>query len=214
MRITKEETAGWQAALRGMRNPLNSWDRSDSEFWPGGFTIGPKDLKLAQNLVKAGTEHGKFARMIQVWVDVEAPLYWWKEFDTYRAGVEKNSCSTMHKIMSRRLTVNDFEISEEYPEQNNWWNSTIQSLNYWISRYEKVDTNELKEWCFRSVVERLPSAYIQKRTVMMSYAALRNIYFQRRNHKLSEWREFCRWVESLSYAGELICIEKDKGAEE
>ncbi len=200
MKIEHTETAGWLPALRGMRNPLNSWDRADSSFINDICILGPNDLKLAQNLSRAGSEHAKFLRMVICYADITAPLYWWKQFDTYRMGVEKNSCSTMHKIMSRPLTVEDFEI-----EGVGIFENILTTLNYYIGVYQAGNN---KEDCFRRVVQLLPNSYIQKRTVMMSYAALRNIYFQRRNHKLTEWREFCRWIESLSYAGELICIEK------
>lgn len=208
MKFEHTETAGWMPAIRGMRNPMNSWDRSDSLWLNGVFVdFGPNDLKLARSLTLAGSEHSKFARMIQVYVDISAPLYWWKEFDTYRAGVEKNSCSTMHKIMSRMLEVEDFAVDE----WDDLMDRTADLLNYNISQYKKgIYPKEDQEGYFRNVVQLLPSSYIQKRTVMLSYAALRNIYFQRRHHKLSEWHEFCRWAETLPYAGDLITLEADK----
>lgn len=200
MNIDKTEVYGFEAAIRrGMRNPLNSWDKSDSKFFFTKVTLGNNDLDLAQRLIKGGTEHSKFLRFIIVWCDMELPLYLWKEFDTYKF-VEKNSCSTMHKITSRELTYNDFEY-ESWSVNNQIY---IDYINYLIRDYKAVEEKELKEHIFRKIVQDLPSSYLQKRTIVTNYAELRNMYKQRRNHKLNEWHKICDWIKSLPYAEELI----------
>lgn len=199
MKIDKTEVFGFDAALRGMRNPMNSWNKSDSyksrrTLYPE-FIIGPKDLELAHKLIVAGTEHSKFLRFITVWADIEAPLYFWKEYDTYKHG-EKNSCSTMHSITSRPLTKDDFE----WDECNLWQSMTVDNLNDLIEAYKK-ETNKLcKMDIFREIIQDLPSAYLQKRTITTNYAELRNMRKQRENHRLIEWHKVVEWIDSLEYS--------------
>ena len=198
-------------AIQGMRNPKNSWHLMDSSEpeEDGNCQLGEKDLRLAQMLTLAGTEHSKFLRFIPVCFDINAPFYWWKEFDTYKF-VEKNSCSTMHKLTSRPLTLRDFSFDTvtEYREaQVEHLNELIETYNAYNGDNEE-DAAYRKE-VFRELIQDLPSAFMQKRTVITNYAELRNIYFQRRNHKLEEWREFCTWmIRELPYCEELICLEK------
>lgn len=241
LKIEKVETVGWEAATRGMRNPMNSWKKSDSFFCgspeccftddecnPGcagygqGFNIGEADLDLMTRLRNAGTDHRKFMRMIAVYLDITAPLYWWKEFKTYRAGrkfgddepgivdegyleydIEMNSCSTMHKIASKEFTLEDFSHEHLFPTAKKNLEYTIDILNGYRDQY-CVDTNpELKKEYWWQMIQLLPSSYNQRRTVMLNYEVLANIYKSRRNHKLDEWRTFCDWVEDLPYS-ELI----------
>jgi hypothetical protein len=198
-------------AIQGMRNPMNSWHLMDSSEpdAAGNCELGEKDLNLAKRLTLAGTEHGKFLRFIQVCFDLNAPLYLWKEFDTYKF-VEKNSTSTMHRLTSRDLVPHDFS----FDSMTEYRNAQIRHLNDLIKAYKsrEGDSEEdaaYRKAVFRELVQDLPSAYMQKRTVITNYAELRNIYFQRRNHKLEEWREFCDWmIKELPYAKELICHEK------
>lgn len=208
IKIEFTEVVGWIAAIRGARNPMNSWSQSDTSYGLGedyihDMEIGPRDLKLLRNLANAGPDHGKYLRFIQVYCDITGPIYWLKEMDTYRMGVEKNSCSTMHKIHSRDLEVDDF--SHDRNNVPGWLEYTISVLNACRERF--LDTND-KRWWY-SMIQILPSSYNQRRTYMFSYAALRNIYHARKHHKLDEWREFCRWVESLPYS-ELITGEISK----
>ena len=205
IKIEYTEVVGIGHAIRGMRNPMNSWDKSDSEFiydshdW-ASFRVGEKDMELAQKLNKGGSVHAKYRRMIVVYCDIVAPLYWWKEFDTYRAGVEKNSCSTMHKIHSKEFTMDDF--STDHLDENS--KSHLQSLIYCLERARIMMKNSRseknkKEWWWQ-MIQLLPSSYNQRRTVMMSYEALANMYRWRKDHKLDEWRTFCSWIESLPYS--------------
>lgn len=198
-------------ALLGMRNPMNSWHLMDSSEpdQAGNCRIGEKDLNLAQRLTLAGTEHGKFLRFITVCFDLNAPLYWWKEFDTYKF-TEKNSTSTMHKLTSRDLSLQDFS----FDKLTEYRSAQIKHLNDLIKSYKsrEGDSDEdiaYRKAIFRNLIQDLPSAYMQKRTVITNYAELRNIYFQRRYHKLDEWRDFCTWIEeTVPYAKGLICLEK------
>lgn len=205
------EVFGWEASIRGLRSPMNSWDKSDSryvtEYDEGGFDaefykIGDNDLALMKSLVKAGTDHSKFMRMINVTLDITAPLYWWKEFDTYKVGTVRNSCSTMHKIHEKEFTLDDF--SHEHLLEcgfNNCLLYVIQCLNDWRERYL-----ETKDKCFWwQMIQLLPSSYNQRATVQLNYAVLRNMYHSRKKHKLDCWRTFCEWIETLPYAKELIC---------
>lgn len=206
MEIKTIETAGIEAALHAMRNPMNSWSKSDSVHWDPGeetivkfdrFTIvGPKDKELSTKLQKAGPEHCKHLRMVIVWADITAPRFWWTEFDTYRTGVEKVSCSTMHKLMARPLTIEDFEHNEGSELA---LSSVIRGINgrmeTWKACLDIDDSKAVEVW--REVVELLPQSYLQKRTVMMSYAALRNIVRQRKGHKLKEWSQFIEWAQTL-----------------
>jgi len=210
IKIEKTETYGWEAAVRGMRNPKNSWDKSDSTFMgtPGNMGyVGLGDLALMHRLAAAGTDHGKFLRMIAVTCDVTAPLYWWKEADTYKVGTVADSCSTMHKIHAKELDVSDFS-HDHIEELTNidygmaWQHliNTVGYLNYYRDRYN--ETRDKKYWW--QLIQILPTSYNQKRTWCLNYAVLKNMYHARKEHKLDEWRELCRWIETLPYAKELI----------
>jgi hypothetical protein len=204
---------GWEAAIIGMRNPMNSWDKSDSSFINTGYqteySIGPNDLKLMKSLVKAGTDHRKFLRMINVTMDITAPLYWWKEFDTYKVGTVRNSCSTMHKIHEKEFTLDDFSHEHLFNDSDvNWGdivtNTTLQvvinALNVYRSNY--LETKDKKYWW--QMIQLLPSSYNQRATVQLNYEVLLNMYHSRKNHKLDEWREFCKLIENLPYMNEFI----------
>ncbi|MDD4332413.1 MAG: hypothetical protein PHU28_08890 [Methanosarcinaceae archaeon] len=199
-------------SILGMRNPKNSWQLMDSSTpkEDGNCNLGEKDLRLAQLLTLAGPEHAKFLRFIPVCFDINAPLYWWKEFDTYKFA-EKNSCSTMHKLTSRPLTAQDFSfdtLSEYRKAQLKHLNALIEAYN--AEEGESKSSQAFRKALFRELVQDLPSAFNQKRTVITNYAELRNLYFQRRHHKLDEWREFCAWMQrELPYCEELICLEKE-----
>ena len=235
IKIENTEVLGWEHAIRGMRNPLNSWDKSDSEFirdpdygCSGNCPcedidgrcdccfIGPNDLDLMKRLRNAGTDHRKFMRMITVYVDITAPLYWWKEFDTYKVGTVANSCSTMHKIAEKEFTIDDFShehlyagddidgmyystTAEEEFTSNDVLKVVIEALNNYRKQY--LITKDKKYWW--QMIQLLPTSYNQKRTVMLNYEVLANIYKSRLNHKLDEWHTFCDWIESLPYS-ELI----------
>lgn len=204
IKIENTNVYGWEAAIRGMRNPMNSWNKSDSEFIPWDntdFKIGENDLKLMKSLSKAGNDHSKFLRMVNVTVDITAPLYWWKEFDTYKVGTVANSCSTMHKIHAKEFTLDDFshehlsELAIEYLED------TVSFLNYARDAYIRSKDKQ----CWWDMIQILPTSYNQKRTVQFNYQVLKQIYFARRNHKLDEWLKFCEWASTLYYFNE-ICI--------
>ena len=264
IKLENREVMGWDAAIRGMRNPMNSWEKSDSE--PGcetvfrshefcrecdhaidvhgnivcgngntpGFVIGPCDHILMMKLAKAGSVHAKYRRMITVYVDITAPLYWWKEFDTYKVGTVANSCSTMHKIHEKEFTYDDFSCEHLYgnflidkPESEvdtdcyiigelgdavlpfDILHDVIDMLNKARERFLEAKTKPMKEESKRSglmkkywwqMIQLLPSSYNQKRTVMLNYEVLSNIYESRKNHKLDEWRELCKWIEQLPYS--------------
>ena len=195
---------GWEAAIRGMRNPLESWDKIDSRMTPAGVTVGPNDLSLMRRLAKAGTDHRKFMRFIVAYADITAPLYWWKEFDTYRAGVEKNSCSTMHCIHKHAFTPDDFSCEHLEGIYQVLLEKTIVQLNG--AREEYLESKGKDEWW--QMIQLLPTSYNQTRTVMISYEALANMYFARKNHKLDEWHTFCSWAETLPYFTAIICPEE------
>ena len=259
-------------AIRGMRNPLESWEQSDSRYGLGDcddeysiarlfdtsdawmeylgygkledtelevdknqwikaekdiekwlwdssllemdgpyedrFYFGPKDLKLAQNLVRAGTDESKFMRQIFISVDITAPLYWWKEMDTYKVGTVANSTSTMHKLSSRPIEINDFSFDKDWDLDFNLAKEYIISACETL-RQKYVGTKDKRYW--RALIQLLPESYNQTRTWTANYAVLRNIFFARRNHKLQEWRDFCKWIETLPWAKELICLEEKKG---
>lgn len=207
------ETMGWEAAIRGMRNPHNSWDKSDSKYLrqedghiiASRYEIGPNDHDLMMRLVKAGTDHRKFMRMIVVYVDVTAPLYWYKELETYKVGTVSNSCSTMHTLDKRDLELEDFSMDsiEENDVAVQLFCDVIERINALRRCYK--EGGEKSYW--REMIQLLPSSYNQRRTLMLNYEVLANIYRARRNHKLTEWREFCRWIESLPYS-ELITGEE------
>lgn len=224
IKLENYEVVGWEHAIRGMRNPKNSWHLSDSGwdahippielrnqiYWGDyaeqyicidadseySYDIGPKDRKLMMDLAKGGPVHAKYRRMIVVYVDITAPLYWWKEFDTYKVGTVANSCSTMHKIADKEFTLDDF--SREHLEHGylNTLKNTISMLN--CARAKFLETKDKKYWW--QMIQLLPSSYNQKRTVMLNYEVLTGIYPMRKNHKLDEWRDFCTWVESLPYS--------------
>lgn len=204
IKFENTDVYGWKAAIRGMRNPMNSWDKSDSKFYV--LQIGKNDLNLMKQLIKAGTDHSKFMRMILVSVDIIAPLYWWKEFDTYKVGTVRNSCSTMHKIQEKEFTFDDFshehllDDSFDIYAPMNVLENTIVALNFHREQFNK--TKEKKHWY--QMIQLLPSSYNQRATVLLNYAVLRNMYHSRKNHKLDEWSQgFTKWVESLPYS-ELI----------
>ena len=206
--IENAETFGWEAAIRGMRNPKNSWSKSDSRWSSPNengtdapmFIVGENDLKLASALANSGADDGKFLRMIHVQLDVIAPLYWWKEADTYSVGVVKNSCSTMHKIHAKEFTLWDFSIEHLYSPLHDL-KPTVDLLNVYREKF--LDTKNKEDWW--QLTQLLPSSYNQRRTWDLNYAVLRNIYHARRNHKLDEWHTLCDWIETLPYAKELIC---------
>lgn len=217
IKITNVDVFGWESAIRGMRNPMNSWDKSDS-FWclssggctkltmfcdAGGYCVGENDLKLMKNLSKAGSDHGKFLRMINVTCDINAPLYWWKEFDTYKVGTVANSCSTMHKIHSRPITIMDFSHEYLESEVKDVLLCVVQSLNALREYYN--DFGNKCDWY--QMIQLLPTSYNQKRTVQLNYQVLKSMYHARKHHKLDEWREFCKWCETLPYFKE-ICIQE------
>lgn len=229
IKFENTEVMGWEAAIRGMRNPMNSWEKSDSgpvanciRYDERGFVctkknrycagfecfcVGPNDIDLMARLRNAGPDHRKFMRMITVYVDITAPLYWWKEFDTYKVGTVANSCSTMHKIAEKEFTIEDFSCEHL---ENSWLvhlKETIKLLNEARDAYHWCNTDAKKEWWWQ-MIQLLPSSYNQKRTVMLNYEVLANIYKSRNNHKLDEWSVgFMEWIESLLYS-ELITGEE------
>lgn len=234
LKLENTEVVGWEHAIRGMRNPKNSWGKSDSVFtpheledWPHDIIktfddLGPNDHNLMAQLAEGGPVHAKYRRMITVYVDITAPLYWWKEFDTYKVGTVANSCSTMHKIHAKEFTLDDFsiehlmkwkdyesEVKELKPDRlcnfKFYLIDTISALNNARDLYLK--TNDKKYWW--QMIQLLPSSYNQKRTIMLNYEVLVGIYKWRRNHKLDEWHTFCDWIEELPYS-ELITGRKDE----
>lgn len=217
IKIENVETLGWRHAIRGMRNPLESWDKSDSGFFPvqtmpcydisHEYVVGKNDEELMRKLAKAGSSHAKYRRMMVVYVDITAPLYWWKEFDTYKVGTVANSCSTMHKIHAKEFTLEDFSCEKlfaEYGDPSMNLNyagkyplgilqdiiHTLNNFRWWYN-----ETKDKRYW--EQMIQLLPSSYNQKRTVMLNYEVLANIYRDRKNHKLDEWRDLCKWIERL-----------------
>ena len=233
MKFENTEVYGFKNALRGMRNPKESWEKSDNYYikitdslkdrYPYErelhYNIGPNDMKLAQTLIKAGNEHRKFMRQIFVSVDITAPLYWWKEFDTYKVGTVANSTSTMHKLATTPITLDCFEIDDydrnlslaDNPKDDDGLDniSTFEEDIIYVLeniRQKYLETKDKRYW--KELVRWLPESWLQKRTITMNYENVRNMYFQRRNHKLTEWSEsFIKWVESLPYAEELIMYD-------
>lgn len=203
LKIEKTDTYGWQAAFRGMRNPLNSWHKSDSYYTADGeFIIGKDDIALARKLAKAGSDHRKYLRQIGVSVDITAPLYWWKEFDTYKVGTVANSCSTMHTIHTKEFKLADFSWEHLTEPNLTVLEYIIEVLN---ANREKYNVTKSKEdWL--QLIQLLPSSYDQKRTVTLNYEVLVNIYNARKNHKLDEWHTLCAWIEKLPLS-ELIIGE-------
>ena len=237
MKFENTEVFNFEGAFRGLRNPKNSWNRSDSHYgchndivcekcntdgcinYKDNYIIGANDMKLAQTLIKAGNEHRKFMRQIFVSVDITAPLYWWKEFDTYKVGTVANSTSTMHKLATTPITLDCFEIDDydrnlslaDNPKDDDGLDniSTFEEDIIYVLeniRQKYLETKDKRYW--KELVRWLPESWLQKRTITMNYENVRNMYFQRRNHKLTEWSEsFIKWVESLPYAEELIMYD-------
>lgn len=231
IKIENTEVVGWEAAVRGMRNPMNSWERSDSALCLGSdgfedcninadgkcprhedfrhdiFCLGKNDADLMRRLCKGGPVHAKFRRMITVYVDITAPLYWWKEFDTYKVGTVANSCSTMHKIHAKEFTLDDFSCEHLTSHFKTDLECTILSLNY--ARKKFLETNDKTYWW--QMIQLLPTSFNQKRTVELNYEVLNNIYPSRLNHKLDEWHEVCRWIENLPYSWIITGKENEDG---
>jgi len=218
LKISNFEVMGWEHAIRGMRNPMNSWEKSDSEVsvcecehWPHDIKksfacLGSNDHDLMMQLRKAGTDHRKFMRMIVVYVDITAPLYWWKEFDTYKVGTVANSCSTMHKISAKEFTLEDFSCEHLSEPSLKNLRSVIKCMNDYREEFLK-DKDKHNWW---QMIQLLPSSYNQKRTVMLNYEVLANIYKSRRNHKLDEWHTFCDWIEELPYSELITGYEEEE----
>ena len=222
IRIENTDIYGWEAAIRGARNPMNSWDKSDS-YWTHiedpetletanyQFFVGDNDERLLLSLAHAGPDHGKFLRMITVSLDITAPLYWWKEFDTYKVGTVANSCSTMHKIHAKEFTLEDFSHEhlfdgidrvegegdmEYYENPTTCLDYTIRVLNYYRNKF--IETKDKRYWW--QMIQLLPTSYNQRRTVLLNYQVLKSMYHARKHHKLDEWRDFCSWAETLPYS--------------
>lgn len=245
LKLENTEIVGWEHAIRGMRNPKNSWDRSDSctkgSVWcnefcgkpiptcdkESGLCVGPNDHNLMSQLAEGGPVHAKYRRMIAVYVDITAPLYWWKEFDTYKVGTVANSCSTMHKIADKEFTLDDFSCERLIDEDDadlvigdvvphTTLECVIMALNFYRNKFLEAQKKPMKEESKRAglvkkywwqMIQLLPSSYNQKRTIMLNYEVLVGIYKWRRNHKLDEWHTFCDWIENLPYS-ELIIGRK------
>lgn len=235
IKIENIDVCGWESAIRGMRNPMNSWNKSDSHYCAEdcpmvenghesaiecndgkyGYCIGKNDFKLMKSLVKAGSDHRKFMRMITIYVDINAPIYWWKELDTYKVGTVANSCSTMHKIHDKDFELDDFSHEHLVDGAVVHLLETIEMLNEareTYINYDKFSSEELdnqvtcKKDVWWQMIQLLPSSYNQKRTLMLNYEVLSNMYHSRKNHKLDEWRDFCDWIKTLPYS-ELITRE-------
>lgn len=225
LKVENTDVYGFEAAIRGTRNPMNSWDKSDS-YWceedcphvvndtePAlecnngefGYCLGVNDLKLMTSLSKAGNDHGKFLRMINVTCDIIAPLYWWKEFDTYKVGTVANSCSTMHKIHDKEFTLDDFSCEHltDYHRNVVLDGVIIKLLNTYRRNF--IEAKNKNDWW--QMIQLLPSSYNQKRTVQLNYQVLKSMYFARRNHRLDEWHTLCEWMESLPYFKEIVIQE-------
>lgn len=209
--VTNMKIAGMDAAIRGMRNPMNSWDKSDSMFDYDMMHLGDADLKLMQNLFKAGTDHSKFMRMVSVWCDITAPLYWWKEYDTYKVGTVANSCSTMHKIHSKPIELSDFSINDfEIPDADIALKDCFINVvadcemlrKAYLEALEKGQ-NDLAKQCWKGLIQLLPESYQQTRTVMMNYQVAAKIIRERANHKLSEWHTLVNELKNLPYMREI-----------
>lgn len=233
IKIENVEIMGWGHAIRGMRNPMNSWVKSDSGICKGGddgigcencanydscehtydhsWQLGKADHDLMMRLAAGGPTHAKYRRMIVVYVDITAPLYWWKEFDTYKVGTVANSCSTMHKIAAKEFTLEDFSHEHLIDEDENFWlcnfDVILDSLNSARDMY--LMCKDKKYWW--QMIQLLPSSYNQKRTVMLNYEVLASIYPMRKNHKLDEWVEFCKWIEMLPYSEIIVGKDDDNG---
>lgn len=207
--IENTDVYGFEAAIRGMRNPKNSWEKSDSIDYGWGFVVGQNDIELMKSLSKAGTDHSKYLRFITVTADIAAPMFWWFEYDTYKVGTVKNSCSKMHKIHIKPFLYDDFthegidEVTTDYPELKRIFRNYIETIEELRLLFNK--TQEKKYW--RALIEMLPESYNMRATVLMNYQVLKNMYHARKNHKLNCWIEFCEWIETLPYFKE-ICLEE------
>lgn len=230
IKIENVEVTGFEAAIRGMRNPLNSWDKSDSIFDFGlpnidgqydkyfgaiidknmtngtAVAVGPLDKTLMEHLASGGSCHAKYRRMITVYVDIVAPLYWWKEFDTYKVGTVSNSCSTMHTIHKKEFTMDDFSTDRMVDATAVVMEEVINCLNKFRNLYLEQKGGDIKKLFWWQMIQLLPSSYNQRRTIMLNYEVLSRIHFDRENHKLDEWREFCKWIETLPMAKGVIYI--------
>lgn len=236
IKIENVEVMGWEHAIRGMRNPMNSWDKSDSGICKGGddgigcencanydscdhtydhsWQLGKEDHNLMMRLATGGPTHAKYRRMITVYVDITAPLYWWKEFDTYKVGTVANSCSTMHKIAAKEFTLDDFSHEHLIVAGLNSLKRTIEDLNSCREGYLDESIKQNPEWrkeVWWQMIQLLPSSYNQKRTVMLNYEVLAGIYPMRKNHKLDEWVDFCKWIETLPYSEIIVGKGDDNG---
>ena len=224
--IKQLAVTGWWPAIRGMRNPKNSWEKSDSqskrmdeidekdipveamdEIYSEYYVIGPNDQDLMMTLRRSGSDHRKFMRMITVYVDILAPLYWWKEFDTYKVGTVADSCSTMHKLTAKEFELDDFSHDHLMPTAKKSLEATIDILNEYRAQYQADTSPEVKKRYWWQMIQLLPSSYNQRRTVMLNYEVLVNMYEARQNHKLDEWRDFCQWIEDLPFSN-LITLKK------
>lgn len=204
LKVERISVMNFENAIRGARNPMNSWARMDSYYGEdGNFVLGENDLQLATRLAKAGSDHRKFLRQIFVSMDITAPLYWWKEFDTYKVGTVANSCSTMHKIQAKEFTRDDFSIDRMSDDCLVVFDSVISCLE--SERLRFLETKELSHW--HNMIQMLPSSYNQMRTVSLNYEVLINLYYARRNHKLAEWHVLCDAILGLPYAKELITVK-------
>lgn len=236
IKIENVEVMGWEHAIRGMRNPMNSWEKSDSGICKGGddgigcencanydsckhtydhsWQLGKEDHNLMMRLATGGPTHAKYRRMITVYVDITAPLYWWKEFDTYKVGTVANSCSTMHKIAAKEFTLDDFSHEHLIVAGLNSLKRTIEDLNSCREGYLDESIKQNPEWrkeVWWQMIQLLPSSYNQKRTVMLNYEVLAGIYPMRKNHKLDEWVDFCKWIETLPYSEIIVGKGDDNG---
>lgn len=211
IKLERTSVMNLENAMRGARNPLNSWGRMDSGYdGDGNYVLGPNDLDLAKRLRRAGSgDHRKYLRQVFVSVDITAPLYWWKEYDTYKVATVANSTSTMHKIHSKPFELEDFSVDHMTP-------GTLEFMETVRARLEEIRLTYLEtkdKACWYDMIQLLPSSYNQMRTCTMNYENLINMYYARRNHKLEEWHEFCRWAETLPYAKELILAQDEEGSE-
>lgn len=205
IKIERTSVMNFDNAMRGARNPLNSWSRYDSYFdADGNFVFGENDLSLAKRLCEAGTDHRKFVRMIMVCVDVTAPLYWWKEYDTYKVGTVANSTSTMHKITSKPFELSDFSVDHMNDEGIRAMEKVIETLESLRLRY--LETKDKELWY--TIIQLLPSSYNQMRTCTLNYENLSSIYYARKNHKLAEWHTYCDWIKELPYFSDLFIQEE------
>ena len=204
LKVERISVMNFENAIRGARNPMNSWARMDSYYGEdGNFVLGENDLQLATRLAKAGSDHRKFLRQIFVSMDITAPLYWWKEFDTYKVGTVANSCSTMHKIQAKEFTREDFSVDRMSEDCLKVFDSVIECLESERQRF--LETKDVAHW--HNMIQMLPSSYNQMRTVSLNYEVLINLYYARRNHKLAEWRVLCDAIVGLPYASELIMVK-------